>query len=440
MLLELTVSNYRSIRDLTTVSMVTTHLKGMSPEVDARNVHQLPTGQGVLRAAVIYGPNAGGKSNLLDAYRVLRTTALESASHWTASTKIPVEPFLLDARTEDAPTHLEVVFVTSDVQYRYGFLATRTSIVREWLYRRPLGDLRETRLFEREGSVFKLARSFAEGRRLESKTRPNALFLSVCAQFNGAVSSVVVDWVRRSPVLYLEFPTGIGDPLEHYTSRILADPGLSHLRDRVRHLLLTADIGILDFHCEKQVFAEHLPSEMPAALRELILQSGPQDVYDVKTGHASYGADGQRQEDRHLDLHHHESDGTRKLYRMASAIADTLHSGDLLVVDELDARMHPLLTEAIIDLFQNPVQNPKGAQLLFTSYDVGLLDPHRFRRDQIWFAEKDVRGATLVTSLAEFKGVRQDESYRAGYLTGRYGAIPLLQRFGTWGAGGDAHE
>lgn len=435
MLLEFSIGNYRSIREPVTLSMLGTHLRSPSEDLDARTLATLEDGRKVLRSAVIYGPNASGKSNIVLALSALRWLVLNSAREVGRDTSLPVEPFLLDATSTTLPTRFEVVFVAQSVQYRYGVDLHAEKIREEWLYSRALSTSRETRLFRRVGDRIELGRSFPEGRRLESKTRENALFISVCEAFNGEIAQRVVSWFQRLGVLTAAHHHPLhGEWMDRYTADILAGRAGPGLRPDVLGILRGADLGIEEVSVQYRPLQETLPAALPEAVRELILGSNAKEMPVVSTLRARRGAAGEVRDQVSFSLSRQESDGTQKLFRLAGAIADTLRAGDPLVVDELDARLHPLLTAAIVDQFHSPEPAARRAQLVFATHDVSLLSPERFRRDQVWFMDKDPAGASRLFSLAEFQGVRQDEAFQRSYLSGRYGALPWLGGFARRGA------
>lgn len=428
MLIEFTVGNFRSFREKVTLSMVATRLRGASPDVDANALIPLGSKHHLLKVAVIFGANAGGKSNLVLALASMRRFVLRSVQESPGGAP-PAQPFLLDNESAKHPSFFEIVFITGDVQYRYGFEIDRVQVVREWLF--TLGKKKERVLFERDTSGIRLGSAFTEGQNLEQRTRREALFVSVCAQFNGTHSMRVLTALRDDVRVVFGINDLLGSvaPMWELTARILHGSARPELRDRVLGLLRGADLGIRDYQVEYESMESTLPTDMPTPMRELLVQFGPKDVPKIRAVH-QVASDGEREAAlTALDFDEHESDGTRKLFALAGPVLDVLSSGRVLVIDELDARLHPLLTAAVVDLFQSSEHNPNNAQLIFTTHDALLLDFRRFRRDQIWFVEKDVHAATRLISLAEFRGVRKGEAFLDGYLRGRYGAIPILRDF-----------
>lgn len=421
MLIEFTVGNFRSFRDTATLSMVASPLKSKDPAVDANNIFELNGQPPLLTSAAVYGANAGGKSNLVQALAFMREFVQESLLETQATGTIAVEPFRLSTESIDQPAHFETVFVAADgKRYRYGFEVTTERVEAEWLYVVP--TTREARLFERTRQQVTLGERFKEGRDLESRTRPNALFLSVVAQFNGPIAQKVLAWFRRLGVI-----SGLFDShLRPYTLRKwLQGEDVAEMAALIQRL----DLGIDSVIVEKGAgsvasMPVAFPAEFREAMQKLFDLPGVEQV-TVSTLHTQYDAAGQAAGMQRFDLDRHESQGTRKLFGLAGPLIETLTRGEVLVIDEMDARLHPLLTRELIALFNSRPSNSRHAQLIFTTHDTSLLDKSLFRRDQIWFVEKDRQGASTLYSLAEFK-VRNDKSFERGYVQGRFGAVPYL--------------
>lgn len=186
------------------------------------------------------------------------------------------------------------------------------------------------------------------------------------------------------------------------------------------------DLGIDDIQIEEfKLTDDSLPKNMPDDLRTAILKNTITDKFAVKTIHKKFDKEGKQTALEIFDIDSHESEGTKKLFSLAGPLMDTLKNGRILFIDEFDARLHPLITYEIIRLFNSNKTNPKNAQIIFATHDTNLLSNKLFRRDQIWFAEKDKGGATHLYSLAEYK-VRNDASFENDYIQGKYGAIPFI--------------
>ncbi|MCL5995883.1 MAG: ATP-binding protein [Chloroflexi bacterium] len=434
MLIELTVANYRSIKEPQTLSLVATKAVAKDKQLDADNTFEMD-GVKLLKSVAIYGANSSGKSNLIKAIRFARrfVTRFRARRDSDVNEPIQVEPFLLDSTSTTQPSSFEFVFFAGDRQYRYGFEATPERVVSEWLYHVP--QRREAMLFTRDGDAYDLQGAFkSEGAGLESKTRENRLFLSVVAEFNGAIARTVVDWFAR-----LRVDSGLADRDRSLTEQMLDTERASpEQREKVLEVLRRLNLGFDD------VVVKHDRDEVADAI---IRQSGQIDESSQDETSRRISSRQQwlymparasahtvhRKNDTGetvlFDLDDQESDGTQRVFALAGKLVDVLAQGQVMIVDEMDARLHPILTRNMVQLFNSRQTNPKNAQLVFATHDTNLLTNHLFRRDQIWFVEKDQHQASQLYSLVEFKGVRNDASFEKDYILGRYGAIPFLGDF-----------
>lgn len=424
MLIEFSVGNFCSFRDRVTLSMVAAKLTSRDKSLDINNVFTLDGQPPLLTSAVVYGANASGKSNLLGAMRFMQNFVIGSSEGTEATGGIGVDPFRLNIRTIQEPSHFEIVFILDGQRYRYGFEATRERVETEWLYTVPKRS--ESLLFERRQDEVKVGAGFREGRKLADRTRPNALFLSVAAQFNGRVAQNVLGWFKR-----FGSASGLADMgMRFYTERRLAD-GLDV--GAVVDLVTRLDLGIMNIKIETRpvedpAFPVDLAEDIRTAFETILRHSRDEgnQAIDVKTVHRMFDDAGQEEGMVEFDLDIDESAGTRKLFAMAGPLIKTLAEGRVLIVDELDSSLHPAMTREIVQLFNSEDTNPHHAQLIFTTQDTSLLSNELLRRDQIWFVDKDRRGSSTLYSLAEFRGVRNDKDYEGGYLEGRYGAVPYV--------------
>jgi len=380
----------------------------------------------LLRCAAIYGANASGKSNLLNALVFMRRFVINSSKDSQAKEPIGVDPFRLDVSTEKQPSFFEITILLDGYKYRYGFESDQNFIHREWLFQAK--RIKETPLFLREDEVIDVDSSFGEGKGLEVKTRDNALFLSVVANFNGELSMRILEWFQNLRSIHGLY----AGQYAHYGIEMLSNESdRKELIDFIRR----ADLGVQDFVVKEEDI------DTSGAFR-FITDEGrkklPADLFTAKrvsisTVHNKY--DGTKVFGTELmDFEKDESEGTRKFFRLAGPILQALREGAVVVADELEAKLHPLLTRAIVRLFLSPKTNPKNAQLIFATHDTHLLRDLHLRRDQIWFTEKTQQEATDLFSLAEIilpKGtkVRNDASYDKDYIQGKYGAIPYLGDF-----------
>lgn len=420
MLIELKIKNFRSFREEAIMSMVASTDK-LLPE----NTVTAPEfgGRSLLRSAVVYGSNAAGKSNLVAAVNFIDRFVRTSMERKLDS-PIEVSPFLLVAEPNPAPSEFEITFIDEKKgRYQYGFHVTTKHVVREWLVAYPKG-LPQT-WFEREHGDGGEPNWFF-GRNLKGKnsqvaelTRSDVLFLSNAAKLNHRQLGRVLEWFQRSLRV-------IGaDELSPYLSTYSAARAKQdeQAQERIRRLLAVADFGISDFEVREETYAEKdLPEDMSANLRNQLVNKKRLDVYmrhPVGSG---------REVAFPLE---EESNGTQRLFALSGPLADVLENGWTLFVDELDASLHSLLVRYLVELFHNPQVNPKGAQLIFNTHDTTSMDCCLFRRDQIWFVEKDCQGCSHLYPLLDYSP-RKDEALAKGYLSGRYGAIPFLSE-PKWG-------
>ncbi len=422
MLVEFTVGNYRSFREPQTLNMEATSLKS-APKYSAldENVIFDEGKLKLLSSAAIYGANASGKSNFVRAWKFFQKQVSDSARESQVGDTINVEPFAFSQVERQKPSFFEIVFVNDNRRYRYGFEADSWHIHREWLFRY---DRTEVNLFFREGEEIKINRnSFKEGYGLESRVRENALFLSVVAQFNGEIATSILTWLNNAKVV-----SGLED--RDYKSFTL----LLMQYSKTFGSQISNFIGSLDVNIRNLGLADHGQLSLfdiePDLNVENVRSSGQRAQETIKTTHTIYNAANSEAGTVEFDIAQ-ESAGTQKMIYFAGLLLLSLEQGMVLFVDELDARLHPLMTCEIIKLFNDKKTNPNGAQLIFTTHDTNLLANHLFRRDQIWFVEKDDFQASFLYSLAEFvdeegNKVRNDASLERDYISGRFGAIPFI--------------
>ncbi len=417
MLINFTVSNFLSFKESNTLDLIATSIK----EYESENLFSLERFN-LLKGAIIYGANASGKSNFIKAMSTMKRIVFESFEQ-SSTSELDIMPFLLSSETDGTPTLFEVVFVMDEIRYRYGFEVSNTKVEAEWLF--ETSKKTEKPLFLREGDGIEIMRSFSEGKSLESRTRDNALFLSVVDQFNGEIAGKIMHW-------FSNFNTISGLSHERYKSvtfSMLENPVTS---PELKKFYKELDLGFQDLSISKKLFdAKELPSDMPELLvKQMITDLEGAFQMEIKTLHNKYDTKHNLVDRIEFDLRSQESSGTNKLFNISGPVFDVLHDGGVLVVDELDASLHPLLTLAVTKLFNSKELNPKNAQLIFATHDTNLLNYGHYRRDQIYFVEKDPYGASEIYSLVEYKEegkkIRKDRSYEKDYIDGRYGAIPII--------------
>lgn len=417
MLIEMSVANFRSFRETQTFTLA----KGKGDEMAASNTFNVTAASNIalLRSAAIYGPNASGKSNLLLALQTMRRVVLESAINLQRGDKLPVTPFRLSPETRQRPSEFEAAFLMDGVRYQYGFAATAERIHEEWLLAYPKG--RAQRWFGRAWNPDEQCYDWELGNNLtgekqlwQKSTRDNALFLSTAVQLNSEQLQPVFDWFKNT--LRLANVGGWGPAF----SASLCE---SSDKARIMDFLRAADLHIDDIQVESRPFdPEALPIDMPEPVRKAIAGNmKDKKILDIKTVHkddqgnpVTFGFED-------------ESDGTQKLFSFAGPWIDSLANGYVLFIDELHDNLHPRLVQFLVQLFHNPQTNPNNAQLIFTTHETSILNQVVFRRDQIWFCEKDKSQATVLYPLTDFSPRKGRENLEVAYLSGRYGALPFIR-------------
>lgn len=420
MLIEFTAGNYRSIKEPVTLSMVASNLKSKDSSIDEKNTFEVDNKLRLLTSTSIFGANASGKSNLIDAILFMQSLVLFSSSESRSGEQIGVVPFRLNQEFQAKPSFFEMVFLVNKTIHRYGFEVNNNEVLSEWCYYSPKG--REAMIFSRQANDIKIGRSMKASSSLRSLTRPNALFLSVATQFNNKMAKDIYEWFSSLIVL-----KGLGPVVKERTENLLLNDEYFH--NPMKKLIISSDLGISEIVAEKVILPEptklHFPDDMPEEVKDYfskMIKENPESIA-VQTVHTTVDKNGKTDYVK-FDLDD-ESDGTQRLFYMSGPVVDSLRNSRVLIVDEMDLRLHTLLTKEIINLFNSKETNPNHAQLVFTSHDTNLLDKEYFRRDQIWLIEKDVFGASHLYSLAELN-IRNDASFESDYLHGKYGGLPNL--------------
>jgi hypothetical protein len=426
MLIKFRLRNYKTFREQAEWTLVAS----ADDTYEADNVIETgKDGLRLLRSAAVYGANASGKSKLIDGIQFMRELVLTSSKDSQQAEEIPVQPFRLSTQTEKSPSEFEVSFLSEGVRYRYGFEVSATHIVAEWLFHRP--KTKEVPLFYREGQDFTdthatFKRGIVNELIRTQAIRKNTLLLSAAAQWNQPIASKVLNWFKRLGIV-----SGIRH--ERFKGLTMHLAGKSEYKVRILEWLQAADLGITDFVAEE---FDELLARLPADAREQVsklkdtAKPGTTLFSDILTAHIRYDDSQQPDGQVMLSMVDDESTGTGKFFSFAGPILDTLDAGDVLVIDEFDAQLHPSLALRIMKVFNSAITNPNNAQLLINTHDTNLLEASEFRRDQIWFTKKDRYGASTLYSLAEFTGVaREEKKLEQYYLQGRFGGVPYLGDF-----------
>ncbi len=429
MLIQFTVRNFRTFREKATLNLLASNYDKETRESDNIIINEKFKFR-ILKSAVVYGANASGKSKFMEALAFMKNFAISSSKDSQKGDGIPVEPFLLSSESENEPSEFEVVFVLNDILYRYGFEVNEDVIVSEWLFQKR--KIKEVELFYREHQNFAThSRNFTKGSFAvrEGMVRDNSLLLSLAAQLNESTCIDVIDWFRSLKIL-----SGLSeDGYQGYTMGKTKDP--DH-KKKILELLKGADIGIQDIKLE-MLDLEDLPKDLPKDVRESIINKSKDEnvhfVNDILTTHKKYDEFGNHVGDVNFSMDDDESSGTRKFFALTGPILDVLENGYTFIVDELDSKLHPNLVCKIVALFASQKFNPKNAQLIFNTHNTNLLDSGLFRRDQVWFVDKNKLGEARLYSLGDFKSdeVRKTEAFEENYIRGKYGGVPYLGAFNS---------
>lgn len=386
MLLQFSVTNHRSIKDTAVISMKA------SADSSMRDCLLTPDHKKyIVPVLALYGANAAGKSNVLHALFLMREMICGAYAQPLKGESLPQEPFAFDG-CDDQPTTFEAIYYNEGIKYAYGFSFNKTQIVSEYLYHWPNG--REALIFSREDGEYIFRENITEQMTLANRTPANRLYLVCSNEWNCVQTEKAYFWFLHN------LRSLTGTVMENQETLLALRQGGNRKKAILNEMLL-ADLGI----CDVQI-------------------SGSKEQPVVQTIHRIVDSEGNSK--TYPLLLNQESMGTRRFFSRIGLWLETMESGSVLIVDEIESSMHPLLTRHLIEMIQDSLLNKNHAQLIFTTHDTGLLDLTLLRRDQIWFAEKDEKTMqTDIYALTEFSP-RKGENISRGYLQGRYGAIPFL--------------
>lgn len=416
MLIQFTVENFLSIRDKVYLSL--------EPSKDSEHTENLIT-KGDYRAinsVAIYGANASGKTSLFKAI----TTALimiRNSNNIQVTDKLPIVPFKFNSASKKKPTSFEFTFIASDdKKYIYGFSATNEKIVEEYLY--YYKSAKPTHIFDlKEGEEPKYNRAYKG--KLEAAYQmntPNKLFLATATIWNSECTKIPFEWLAE----YIDTFTEVMDLSSVALEKYRTDENRQYI-DFTKDLLKQSDINISSIEVDAKEVSDKaaLPIQIMVQGKIIPSNQGKRYEMEITTGHTIVDENGEPKE-YSLALQE-ESMGTQLLFFYGPLLKDAFEKGKVLILDEIDKSMHPSLVKFIVNLFRDPGINKAGAQLIVTTHETGILTLDMFRRDQIYFTEKDSKtGVSDLYSLDEFS-VRKTENIEKGYLMGRYGAIPFLK-------------
>ena len=397
MLIQFSVENYRSFKEKAFFSMLASKDREL-PEA----VAEIGEKDRYLKTCTVYGANASGKSNLLNAFWFMVSYVLTSHEK---QLNLPTGrvPFKFDKETIEHPSSFEVIFICNQVKYAYGFSITDKEVTEEYLYHYPHG--RKALIFERSNTTrYRFTTDVELQSALRDRNSPNKLYLSTAANWNYEKVVPIFNWF--SSCLFLNQNTyGLAYGVN---AESLQD---DEYRNKIANMLRAADFGICGLNYQKG---------------NVSFGGALAGVYDnIEAVHQVIDGNGATQSYA-LNMIE-ESNGTNAYLDLIGLVYKTLETGGIFVADEIDAHLHPLLTEQIIALFHSEKSNPQNAQLVFTTHNTNLLDLDILRRDQIWFTEKDENtSASIVFSLDDYS-IRKDAKVEKNYLLGRFGAIPVFR-------------
>lgn len=414
MLIQFRFKNFKSFRDDTILDLSATKITEHSDRVISAGYEKM------LPVAAIFGANASGKSNVIEAFRYMITYVLESFSYGddpddkkTKSRKWKYTPFLFDGVSRDAESSFEVYFMDNEEHgfksYNYGFTLNQEGVIEEWLNSKAKTAREYKQVFYRNGDELDLSGLPSKSQELiRISLNREALIVSLGAKLKITKLKFIRDWFYNTNF------ANFGNPYENVFFSSLIPERFAEdktVQSKVVAYFSSFDPSIVGFNVE-------------------VMKGENEDSQNVKIDAIHRMVDGGMTS---IPLQE-ESDGTLKMFALYPVLQDTLENGGVLFVDELNARLHPLLVRSFLLTFLNPEINQKHAQLVFTTHDSWQLSNNLLRRDEIWFAEKENSGVSTLYSLADFVDedgikIRKDESYEKNYLLGKYGAIPTLKNF-----------
>ena len=422
---EFSFGNFRSFKDIQTLNLSAAKIKSKNENIDISNTINYNE-HSFLKSKAIYGANASGKSNIIKAF----VTFIKVIKSSVKDEKILslVDPFRLSTETENEPSFFQIIFWHKNVKYRYGFELDDDNIFAEWLYAKP-GE-RELPYFIRDNQEiieidktnftegYKLVTLFDDNSEENEIFRNNSLFLSSLASLGfGKLSKELINELTSILVI-----NGLGHRgMYAYAGDSLSD---SKRKKYIIDFLKQGDIGIEDID-SLELSSDDLPENVDEETKKDFDKEKKRKL--LISIRKKFNKNLEFEDNETFSFRVHESEGTLKLFELSPFIYEALKENRPIIIDEFDARFHPLLTKKILELF-NSTQN-SGAQLLFTTHDTNLLSADLLRRDQIEFVEKDKYGASHLYSLVQFKGIRNTASFEKDYIQGKFGAIPFLGDF-----------
>lgn len=425
MLVSFSVSNYRSIKDKLTLSMLPVKSYKELPN----NVASINDKTKLLRSAVIYGANASGKSNVIKSLTDFIDLIKESSKNQLNDKLNIYDPFLLDKASSSSPSGFELEFLVNEIIYIYSVSLDASKIHSESLFYYPKGQ--RVRIFERtETSHFKYGTVLkGEKKSIENRLLANQLYLSKAANDKLNILVDIFNYFDKVNDMYSLFSYL---PNQFSTGALLGS-GLKTMDDdyfnRFQKIITALDVGIHSLKIiettRKKSFLGLLPEDASEILNPAKFLELPKLEYELVSIHKVFNEESKEEEFIEFPLER-ESSGTKNLLLLASILIGSFNDGTVMIIDEFEKSLHPQIVRKLIQLFHDSEININNAQLIFSTHAISLLDNELFRRDQIWFTEKDEYGVTDLYALSQIEGVRKDIPYDKWYQSGRFGATPII--------------
>lgn len=398
----------------------------------------------LLKLTAVYGANATGKSNLVEAFDYFRDAVLNE--------DLSKPGFSTFKGKEDEPSKFEVEFYTQNQVYIYGFETLRDSVVSEYFYHSGMGKKDDSLIFEREvdkagASTVKVNKKFLKGKKdsilkehYEEKAVPTQLFMNLIGDVDlGDLSKEIYNALRWIIRIQIIFP---GSKPRYLVSNLINEP---KFMDFTRDVLCSFDTGIVDLHIQEFGLKDYFGEDDKDYVNDIIERLEKNDEEDdfplaidmiatiendvpiikkLYVEHKGFGPD-------NLFAFYEESDGTKRLIEFMSMLYNLVVKevdNSVYIIDEIGRSIHPYLLKEFLSKLSK--EDKINGQVIFTTHESHLLDLSILRPDEIWFAEKNrMNGNTEFKTLAEFKKIRPDLNIRKGYLEGRFGGIPILANF-----------
>ena len=417
MIYKFALSNFRSIKEHIELDFAATALKG-----HPANYFSGVDKKKLLKSTVIYGPNASGKSGLLLAFKALEYLILHSGNLKPGDKIGPYEPHRLDSNSVKAPVSFTIEFASAHTKYEFSVSFLEKTVEKEELYFYPNG-VRSLLYSRHRHKEIKFGEAYRGGKKtIEKLTLDNQLFISKAAENNAESILEAYRFFKDNLMIFSFLQAYDESELNRLYAKRLAEDKAGRFKSLFNKLICALDTGISKVEAEEVNWKNFkFPDSMPEEVRKTFQEDFK---YDIKTFHPLY-VDGQKISEVPFDVSD-ESAGTQSLFALAGIVLDALEDGSTLIIDEFEKNLHPNLTHYLIRLFHNPTTNKRNAQLIFSTHDITQLSAETFRRDQVWFSEKNEFGSTKLFRCSEIKGLRLGTPLDKWYLSGRLGATPLI--------------